>query len=366
MSAQLIDGKDGLEHWSQTYDRPTGDALAIQTDIAEKVAIALSLRLGSSAELTLGGTRNPQAQDLFFKAIDEERQGNDTPDSLRRAIGLLDAAIAADPSYAKAYAQKAYFVFASDGVWGEEVMHHSPTEGLEAARRAIAIAPTFALGHLALAVYHETRLQFGAALKEYETAASLPGNSIDSLDQYLSGSCIWGALKKAMEFGTRPSSSILSIRDWPRRRYFDSFYEPFAGGRRATVFGVSQLHRAKLFLGYSQIALGQTASARKLFESFDASDWHRLDGLTLAAAKAGERREALNLLSEMQRQFPAGYYQDAQVHAQLGDADRAFNDLTSAVEKFDGGVGVMKVDPFLRPLHGDPRFGRLALRLGLD
>ena len=166
VSTQLIDGKDGLEHWSQTYDRPTGDALAIQTDIAEQVAVALSLRLGSSAELTLGGTRNPQAQDLFFKAIDEERQGNDTPDSLRRAIGLLDAAIAADPSYAKAYAQKAYFIFASDGVWGEEVMHHSPTEGLEAARRAIAIAPTFALGHLALAVYHETRLQFGAALKE--------------------------------------------------------------------------------------------------------------------------------------------------------------------------------------------------------
>jgi serine/threonine-protein kinase len=33
ISAQLIDGRKGIERWSQSYDRPAGDALPIQSDI---------------------------------------------------------------------------------------------------------------------------------------------------------------------------------------------------------------------------------------------------------------------------------------------------------------------------------------------
>ena len=37
VSAQLIDGKSGLQRWSQSFDRPFGDVLQIQSDIATKL-----------------------------------------------------------------------------------------------------------------------------------------------------------------------------------------------------------------------------------------------------------------------------------------------------------------------------------------
>src|SRR6185503_13709054 len=58
ISAQLIDGKDGTERWSEVYDRPVGDALQIQSDIARKVTDALAIRLApsSAARLKVAGT----------------------------------------------------------------------------------------------------------------------------------------------------------------------------------------------------------------------------------------------------------------------------------------------------------------------
>ena len=34
VTSQLVEGRTGLERWSETYDRPDGNILAIQTDIA--------------------------------------------------------------------------------------------------------------------------------------------------------------------------------------------------------------------------------------------------------------------------------------------------------------------------------------------
>ena len=70
ITAQLIDGKDGVERWAQTYDRAPGDAIRIQTDIAANVAQALSITLGQAgrAALALGGTADSLAQDLVLRA----------------------------------------------------------------------------------------------------------------------------------------------------------------------------------------------------------------------------------------------------------------------------------------------------------
>ncbi len=63
VNAQLVDGKDGLEQWSQSFDRPLGDVLQIQSDIAANVARALSVQLGGASQslTTIGGTNNAQA-----------------------------------------------------------------------------------------------------------------------------------------------------------------------------------------------------------------------------------------------------------------------------------------------------------------
>ncbi len=49
ISSQLHRWRSGLEQWSASYDRPEGNVLAIQTDIAENVVSALSVELGRTA-----------------------------------------------------------------------------------------------------------------------------------------------------------------------------------------------------------------------------------------------------------------------------------------------------------------------------
>ena len=110
VSAQLVDGKSGLEQWSRTFDRPFGDVLAIQSDIASNVARALSIELDSSTRAVLSnrGTNNPEAQDLLLRATTAQR--DDSESGLLATIALLDQAIELDPNYAEAHGKKAFIL----------------------------------------------------------------------------------------------------------------------------------------------------------------------------------------------------------------------------------------------------------------
>ena len=103
VSAQLIKGSDGLERWSQDYDRKPGDELTIQSDIAQNVAQALSVALGRAAKAALDGRRHeqrggagplPQGERTMLRTEDSEA-------GYRQAIGLLDSAITLDPKFAE-------------------------------------------------------------------------------------------------------------------------------------------------------------------------------------------------------------------------------------------------------------------------
>jgi hypothetical protein len=60
---------------------------------------------------------------------------------------------------------------------------------------------------------------------------------------------------------------------------------------------------------------------------------------------------------------PSPSYQYAQIYAQAGDAGRAFAELGNAVEAKDPGLQLLKTDPFMDPVRGDPRYGALLRRL---
>src|SRR5207248_4240374 len=70
ISAELIDGRTGLDRWSDDYDRPPRDSIMIQTDIAENVARSLAAALGTVARaaIAVGGTSNAAAQTLVIEA----------------------------------------------------------------------------------------------------------------------------------------------------------------------------------------------------------------------------------------------------------------------------------------------------------
>ena len=85
-------------------------------------------------------------------------------------------------------------------------------------------------------------------------------------------------------------------------------------------------------------------------------------------ATSGDRAAARRLLADVEKRFgaepiPPGFMADA--HLALGDKDRAFEWLDRAVRQNDGGVILVKVDPMLRGLHGDPRYAAILRRINL-
>ncbi|MGN6848029.1 MAG: TIR domain-containing protein [Sphingomicrobium sp.] len=370
ISTQLVDGSDGLERWSQTYDRAPGDFLAIQTEIAREVANALELELGADTRLTLGGTRNPQAQDLLLKAM--AAGGRDTPEGMQSAIDLLDAAIALDPNYAQAFAQNALFTLWYNAVFttDAETLRKSAAKALGYANRAIAIAPRYSLGYVALATYYSTRLQLRQALTEYERATSLPGVSVDDLLNYAAALLYFGRFRDRDAIFDRaraldPLNTDL-LSEQVRGLYLEGRFNEAAD---AAAVGLRRLPNNRdliTFLAYAQLMLGHTDAAIARFKGLDSSDWHQLDGLALAAARSGNREDATSLLQQFEKQHPSGsFYQFAEIHAQLGAADAAFAALDDAFAETDPGLQITKVDPFLQPLHGDRRFGAFLGKLGL-
>ena len=181
IGAQLVNGRDGVEKWAQSYDRAPGDAIKIQTDIAAQVAGALSIALGAAkkAVLTLGGTADAGAQDLYLQAR-TLRKSADGPDLLRKIMGLYDAASARDPKYGDAYLGKATAL----EIYGTQFAT-SPAElaqwlgrSEQSARRAAALMPGSGKVAAMFAAISADRLDFRSALHEFNQAlASQPDDT---------------------------------------------------------------------------------------------------------------------------------------------------------------------------------------------
>jgi TolB-like protein len=103
ITAQLIDTSTEGHLWAQNYDRQLDDVFAIQSEIAEKVAGELSIRLVDSEKKTLEkkSTENIEAYTCFLRG--RELYQEETETSFRKALSLFEKAIELDPKFAKAY-----------------------------------------------------------------------------------------------------------------------------------------------------------------------------------------------------------------------------------------------------------------------
>ena len=150
ITAQLIDADTDQHLWSETYDRTlTAESVfEVQDDIAQ--AIVEQLGIIMETDLVTAGhaadTRNIDAYELYLEAwqLFVERR------SLPRAIDLFEQAVAADPSFARAWAGLAAIYNVAPG-WGIVDRDYSSLAG-EAAETAIQLNPELSLPYAVLAM----------------------------------------------------------------------------------------------------------------------------------------------------------------------------------------------------------------------
>lgn len=371
ITAELIDGRTGLDKWSQSYDRSPGDAIAIQTDIAENVAHALSATLGQAARtvINIGGTTNAAAHDLYLKARAQLRS-DDSEDSLHKAIGLLDSATTLDPKFADAFALKSKALSDLNGYFNKIGARFEPgfERAAAVARQAISLAPALAAGHMALANATFWTLDIGAAAAEFDKGHALAGGDVDDLLAYSSFVSTLDKQDEAIKiardaqsrdplnptaFGTEASAQLSAGR----------FAQAEAGYRKALALAPNrQLSRA--MLGATLMETGKYADALAQFGQLPADYLFRLIGESILYSRQGNRAASDAALKRAQLLNGDGaHYQYADVHAQRGETDEAFASLDRAWGFRDPGLAIMKKDFWLRPVKADPRYGAYLRRM---
>ena len=105
--AKLIDAETERHLWAETYDRQLTDIFSIQSDVALQIAASLRAELSRDEETRV--RRQPTGDVRAYQSFQRGRQLyiQYTPESLTSAIEFYDRAIALDPSFALALANKA-------------------------------------------------------------------------------------------------------------------------------------------------------------------------------------------------------------------------------------------------------------------
>jgi serine/threonine-protein kinase len=150
ITAQLINLADGYQLWSERYDRDMKDIFEIQDEIARSIADRLKLALEGQDSLVKAGTKNLEAYQLYLKGRALlYRRGY----AISRARECFERAVILDSEYAVAWAGLADSQQLL-GFWGFLRPEVTMAKGKEAALRAVAIDPSLAEGHSALACAH--------------------------------------------------------------------------------------------------------------------------------------------------------------------------------------------------------------------
>ena len=171
VSVQLINADNDGHIWAEDYDRDLTDVFAIQSDLAQKIALTLQAKLSSNekARLDRQATQNPDAYLLLLKAHDYANSMDVTHDSSAKAVPLLEQAIKLDPNFALAFADLSIT---------ESWLYHSvnPTVARREKARlnadeALRLQQDLPEGHLALGFsYYYGDRDYERALAEFEIA----------------------------------------------------------------------------------------------------------------------------------------------------------------------------------------------------
>jgi TolB-like protein/DNA-binding winged helix-turn-helix (wHTH) protein len=107
ITAQLVSAADGFQVWSAAFDRDVTDIFAVQDEIAQAVATALSVSLGLGEFSRPGMTRDIKAYDAYLQGMSSFDAGLD---DIPAAIEHLRRAVTLDPKFGLAWLklQEAY------------------------------------------------------------------------------------------------------------------------------------------------------------------------------------------------------------------------------------------------------------------
>ena len=365
ITAQLIDTSTEGHLWAQNYDRQLEDVFAIQSEIAEKVAGELRIRLVDSEKRVIGkkATENTEAYTCFLRGRELARE--ETEPSVRQAIGLFEKAVELDPSFAKAYVGMAecFLLLASDAY---ESYEQSIPKAELAVKKALELDPELAEAATALARIHFLEDDVVASETEAKRAIEL-NPSLPEAYRTLSNVA---SLRGDFDEGVRLWEAAYRL-DPVRPRYIErvgSFY--FYSGRESEALRfwekTAQLAPAGtyrnmteyyLFKGDHEKAKESFSMAEKLEPTNSWVPWMR----GFVAAQMEDRNTALEAIRKIEENWSGSLDLNGIgfVYYALGDLDSYFTYMNRAAEQHVLQYWYPMYCPLFAKGRTDPRYQEL-------
>ena len=135
VAAQLIQVSDETHVWAENYERPAGDVLRLQCDVAAAIAREIQVKLTPSASRRLGNAREIPAEAYEASLKGRHLLNRRTEAGMRDSIRQFELSLRHAPGYAPAYAgmADAYVMLACRGmVPAKETFRRARTAGRRA------------------------------------------------------------------------------------------------------------------------------------------------------------------------------------------------------------------------------------------
>ena len=372
---ELVDTNTEKVLWSENYNRPLTNLVALQNEIARDVSRKLRARLSGADERHLKNSQTENAEAYQLYLLGRYHLNKLTDDGFRKGRDYFQQASDKDAGYALAYAGLAD-AYARLGIYNAI----SPDEGFPKARTAATVAlgldEQTADAHITLGIvkWHYD-WDWPGAEKELKRAIEINPSNADARQTYgyyLSAMRRFdealAEMKRAQELDPLSLERIVATGDvlYQQRRFDQAAGQYQKALEMDPNSGIAHWAIGNVYVqkGMYDEAISEYQKAIPL--SGDSPD--EPASLAYAYALSGRRQEALQIVDDLKQRSKRRYISPtviAFIYAGLGENDEAFEWLDKAYNGRDIILVSLKVEPMFDRLRPDARFADLLRRVGL-
>ena len=375
ITAQLINAATDAHVWAESYERDLKDVLALQSEVALAIAGEVRAKLTPQELTRLASVRpvNPQAYELCLKGWHLIHSYKE--EEFRTALEYFQQAIAIDPTYAPAHAAVATY-YVEGGSRGYQAPDETIPKARAALQRALELDEGQAEAHATLGnLMFWFDWDWSGAERELKRAIALDPNRAATRVQYATYLGAVGRPDAAVsEYRLAverdpltPNKSLgLGAVLYYARRHDESIAQ-LQKALKADPPGVGPMVRTLLGLNYAQKHMGSEAVAEcdKAIESLPEdqlvlSNCGKVYGLT------GNHQRALTLKARLES-LSVRHYVDpfgiALIFDGMGDNEGALEWLERSYTERSPNLWSLNEELWTDRLRSDPRFQDLVRRI---
>ena len=372
INVQLVDVQNGLQAWSEKYDRKLDNVFAVEDEIARAIATKLRVQLtgGAGQPLVVDSTNNPQAHELYLRGLTL---------LAARGPGLLEArnsfqkAVKLDAGYAQAWGALAVTELLLPS-YGFDSFDAALPRGESAAQRALALDSNTASAYVAVGLANTFRCRWPEADQAFRRALALAPGDAEAVNQYAQFLSAVGQLELSLREIERaqqldPLSPIINLI---RSGILGSLRRDDAAGAQLKnlLAAHPEFAAARGWAGAEYIERKMYPEAEAELRAFGKLNGQNGDAKALLARGVADPTQRIAAVTSLETSPDnADMRKDAILYAfylaSLGERNRALDELEIFAVKHNSGFVNLLWNRTFDPLRDDPRFKAVLAKLAL-